>query len=75
MLGWGPFMVVINNGDGNSAGRNAVNLFTQTSHWLWGSMASREAVSWSRDTPHTHIRKHFISTVVQNIRKNMLVNV
>ena len=24
------FMVVINNGDGNCAGRNAVNLFTRT---------------------------------------------
>lgn len=30
---------VINNGNGNCAGRNAVKLFTQTSHWLRGSTA------------------------------------
>lgn len=28
---------VINNGNGNCAGRNAVKLFTHTSHWLRGS--------------------------------------
>lgn len=30
------FTVAINNGDGNCAGRNAVNLFTQTSRWAAG---------------------------------------
>lgn len=73
--------MVINSGDSDCAGRNAVNLFTQTSHWLWGFIGKLRGGELKQRYPppthaHTHIAKtHFISPVVQNIHKNVRTDV
>ncbi len=68
--GWGPFMVVINNGDGNCAGRNAVNLFAQTTHWLWVFMASQRGGELGRRyPPHSAENTQYFTCAPQYAQK------
>lgn len=48
MAGLGLFMVAINNGDGNCAGRNAGKLFTRTQHVGCGFQGEHRGVEPNR---------------------------